>query len=780
LPSSILPPLPDTTYDREDEFKEFKGQKRICISGMPGVGKSTLAIKYGYSRQKEEKPALVCFFQAETEAKLKVDFVGLAKLLKISEDNDDHRIELVYQKLKEISDLEILFIFDNVENYQFVKKYVCNLPEAISVLVTVRNKETVQRNYVKWHDIKLKPFLEEESKKYIKKGLDGYLKIEDGQIKEILEIIGVGYKVIPFHLNKVVTLLRDTCCSFEETLEQIKEDKEFLRTGLYEKFMKSSLLAEMIDQKKNGDWNKALQELKKNLIVTVNAEGEGISVHRLLQKELSLYFEKKFENKEINEIRERFVEIIDKNLKNQDIASWASKLGPFTHADRLIETDWFRDSNQFPDSEIKASIFEKMGHFFNQYRPIIKQSNSVAQTRILNKMFLRERAKECFLKTLKIREKLYSGDHYLKVRTYICIALACRYLGEHDNASNNYEKALNMSSGLGIADDSKQQVRTHHLFGELHHILGLVDQDSSKFDKALEQFIKAFEMKKRLRIDDDDLLAKLYHDIGAAYYSMKQPKNAKFFFLKTLEITEKLYHGDHFQKVSTYNLIAWACHDLGEHVCASKYLEKALHMSSGLGIADDSKQQVLTHSLFGFVYKNLGEFEKALEQFKKAFEIRERLRIDDDDLLAILYNKIGDTYLSMKQPKNAKKCFLKTLEITEKLYHGDHFQKVSAYNHIACACLELEEHVCASKYLEKALHMSCRLGIADDPQQDDKLVARLYENIGATYLSKKEPKKAAEHFIKSYKIYARLYSADSPEAKTVFVCIKYSIRQYPK
>ena len=183
LPSSILPPLPDEIYDREDEFEEFKGQKRICISGMSGVGKSTLAIKYGYSRKGANPLARVCFFKAETEAKLKVDFIGLAKQLQISEDNDDHRLILVNKKLHELVDLEILFIFDNVENYQFVKKYVCNLPEAISVIVTVRNKETVQnkmqRNYDKWHDIELKPFLEEESKKYIKKGLDGYFKIED-------------------------------------------------------------------------------------------------------------------------------------------------------------------------------------------------------------------------------------------------------------------------------------------------------------------------------------------------------------------------------------------------------------------------------------------------------------------------------------------------------------------------------------------------------------------------------------------------------------------------
>ncbi len=80
-------------YDRKTQpqiFDDFNRQKRICISGMPGVGKSTLAIEYGYSRKDAETQALVCFFRAQTEIKLHVDFIGLAKQLDIDEENDDH------------------------------------------------------------------------------------------------------------------------------------------------------------------------------------------------------------------------------------------------------------------------------------------------------------------------------------------------------------------------------------------------------------------------------------------------------------------------------------------------------------------------------------------------------------------------------------------------------------------------------------------------------------------------------------------------------------------
>ncbi len=78
----------------------------------------------------------------------------------------------------------------------------------------------------------------------------------------------------------------------------------------------------------------------------------------------------------------------------KDIVSWSTEQVPYTHANRLIDTDWFGDSNQFPDSEIKASIFEKMGYFFNRNQPIMEKYFSLDKTRIPNKTFP-ERTKEC-------------------------------------------------------------------------------------------------------------------------------------------------------------------------------------------------------------------------------------------------------------------------------------------------------------------------------------------------------------------------------------------------
>jgi len=207
---------------------------------MSGVGKSTLAIKYGHSK-KAQRPALVRFFDAKTESTLKADFVSLAQKLNISEDIERDRLASVNDKLEELINMqiyfEILFIFDNVEDYECVKIYVCGLPKAISVLVTC--KETVGG----WHNIELEYFSVEESKSYIQK----VIKINETVIIEkILKRIKDGDQVIPFHLHYFSGLVYQDLKQFNNALEQFKKALE-------------------IQKKLSSDDNNKLADLHQNI-----------------------------------------------------------------------------------------------------------------------------------------------------------------------------------------------------------------------------------------------------------------------------------------------------------------------------------------------------------------------------------------------------------------------------------------------------------------------------------------------------------------------------------
>lgn len=162
---SNLPAPTSLIYTRIEEagmFDEFVKHWLVCIAGMSGVGKTTHATKFGY--QRKEKSATVRFFKADSVTD---DYIGLAKLLRIEDDKEEHRIDSVNSKLTKLTEAtQILFVFDNVDDYQIVEKYICYLPEEVSVILTVRNRDQVDND--KYHCIDLEPFTVTESNDYVK------------------------------------------------------------------------------------------------------------------------------------------------------------------------------------------------------------------------------------------------------------------------------------------------------------------------------------------------------------------------------------------------------------------------------------------------------------------------------------------------------------------------------------------------------------------------------------------------------------------------------------
>jgi len=108
----------------------------------------------------------VCYFQAEREAKLTEDYKRLAKHLEVEETEESDPISMVNNKLIKFAEHhKIIFIFDNVEDYSLVEKYICNRPKNISVLTTVRNKDIIQDDTVL--PFELEPFSIDEATEYV-------------------------------------------------------------------------------------------------------------------------------------------------------------------------------------------------------------------------------------------------------------------------------------------------------------------------------------------------------------------------------------------------------------------------------------------------------------------------------------------------------------------------------------------------------------------------------------------------------------------------------------
>jgi len=72
------------------------------------------------------------------------DYKRLAEIQKVNDEKEEDRIDGVNIKLTKLAETKpILFVFDNLDDDQFFDKYIRNLPSKVSVLLTVRTKETI-------------------------------------------------------------------------------------------------------------------------------------------------------------------------------------------------------------------------------------------------------------------------------------------------------------------------------------------------------------------------------------------------------------------------------------------------------------------------------------------------------------------------------------------------------------------------------------------------------------------------------------------------------------
>lgn len=112
------------------------------VHGIPGMGKSQLALEYAYQNRKSYR--CVFWIGSETLPGLGLNFASIADLLGVSDQSmgPERKIEIAKEWL-ENTDKPWLIIFDNVNDWNDIKTYLPNKPEG-AVLITTQIAATAQ------------------------------------------------------------------------------------------------------------------------------------------------------------------------------------------------------------------------------------------------------------------------------------------------------------------------------------------------------------------------------------------------------------------------------------------------------------------------------------------------------------------------------------------------------------------------------------------------------------------------------------------------------------
>ena len=538
----------------ESLFKN--GNQTIAISAFGGTGKSSLALEYAH---KASKYSITLWFHADSIEKFEIDYKEFAEKLDIETVgvNIDNIIRDVNKAVKELKE-DILYVIDNLESYDYIQKFITNLPKNVKVLITTRNDETME-NIQK---VDLEPFSIEDAKSYIKKNLKE--NVNEMQMYRIIEmtksstdeILPVKIeRVVKFILNKSENkenvnmnrlLLQIESSDFQNnkvenvlfTFLKIENPESFLALQycalLNPDYIPIKLIVELLKRNNNIQQVQQITEYisqlnRLSLIKKIYKNKKmGYKIHRLVQEQL-LYYMEKCEN-----------EVKGKGELFEDI---------------LYMLNVFFELVSFNNNGNKENM-----NYYIQVKDILKENESLIQTRpketkliiscLFNKIGAIEFSinnyfgksleyynKAIDLRVLNIDEENINNDPEL-ASFYSNIGVAYRYLAKHDEALKHITIGFNIRVRLYPNQDHKDLAASLISLGSLYGNIG-------RYQESLDNYLKALDIYYRIFGENDhSLIATCLSNIGFSLYNLGNNQKSLEYRLKGYEMRSRLYKNE--------------------------------------------------------------------------------------------------------------------------------------------------------------------------------------------------------------------------------------------
>ena len=141
------------------------------------------------------------------------------------------------------------------------------------------------------------------------------------------------------------------------------------------------------------------------------------------------------------------------------------------------------------------------------------------------------------------------------------------YLAQYDTARDLYEKHL---------PALEERLKDTENLATVYNNLGSIYGELGNHSKALEFQLKALEIREKVLPPDHPSLATSYNNVGSTYGGLGDHSKALEFKLKALEIWEKVLTPEHPSLATSYNNVGMTYAELEDFPKAVEYLEKSL------------------------------------------------------------------------------------------------------------------------------------------------------------------------------------------------------------
>ncbi len=628
---------------REEIIEQLKNQLKtkgkVALSGIPGVGKTQIALEYAYRYGKNYQAVL--WSRAENEETLVSSFLSLASILNLPEkdgENKDHIIQAVKKWLSKYD--RWLLVFDNVEDLPLVRNFI---PIGIKghILLTTRTQAMggmAQR-------ILIAPMIPNDGARYLlhrsgilssTSSVDTAKEISQRKLAECLSIELGG---LPLALDQAGAFMEENLIAPDEYLSLYKEEGKQLRQerGQHDTasqgHSKSVTITFTLAFRKLIDINPAAADLlrlcaflypeqipENVLLDSAKDLGDALSsaatnkMDWIKARQAACRFSllsREIDNKSLN--IHRVVQAVLKDEMNEDIQKkWSER------AVRLI-------NRSFPDT-----IFEN----WPDCERLISQARTCASLIVDWKFAFPEAG-----------------------RLLIVLADYNHYRGRYGEAESLYNYAI------GVKE--KIYGKNHPKVGTCINNLAVLYYRIGRYEEAERLYKKSIDIQKQYFGADHQNVGTAINNLAEIYRIQNKYDEAEPLYRRAHEILEKALGTNHPNVADTLNnmgLLLWhqAKYDEAEQLCKRALaIRKETLESNHPAIADS-----LTN--LASIYRDQNKFLEAEPLFRHALELRIQVLGQKHPDVANSLKNLGLMYFAQKRYQDAKLLIQQALNILKE------------------------------------------------------------------------------------------------------------------
>ncbi|WP_292733191.1 tetratricopeptide repeat protein [Nostoc sp. JL31] len=692
-----------------------------AITGMGGVGKTELAIRYAKEHE-ASYPGGICWFSAR-ESNLAAEIIQFARLyMKLEVPQElagkplvlKQQVEWCWQNWQSSSGL-VLLVLDDVTNLRSCREL---LPKAnhFRVLITTRLR-SMDSSVVE--EISLDVLEPKDALQLLTSLVDEKrVQRELQTAKELCQWL--GYLPLGLQLVGVYLAKKPPNWSLTKILQRLKEQK---------------LL------------NEALNPSQQQLEQTLNTAQRGIfaafefswqelnPTTRHVAKLLSLFAQNDFLWEWINSasqhlsLTESEIETANDELYQHHLVQWIEEKEGYCRIHTLIR--------QFLQDKLASNSSSSIVDTTKELQISYKQAFAAVMVEIAKE--IAESPTREFITSVQdaIPHLIEVAQSFIEaVRDedliFFFVGLGTFYIqqGLYTLAENWYIQCLSIVK-IRLGEEHTDFVESLSNLAEIYKLLG-------KYTEAEHLVLQVLALKKSLLGEEHPDIAEILNKLGVIYYSLGRYAEAEPLYLKALEMKKSLLGEEHPDIAESFNNLALLYNSLGRYTEAEPLYLKALEMRKRL-LQEEHPYIAITLNNLALLYDSLGKYTEAEPLYLKVLEKRKRILGEEHPKVAMTLNNLALLYYHQGHYNEAEKFSLQAVKIDKHFLGEENPDFATDLHNLALIYSAQKRYGEAEISFLRVMEIKQRSLPKDHPLLTDTIYAlgKMYKQMGC--YSKAEP-----------------------------------------